>query len=304
MHTPYASALAVVDWVDIEARARKLGRWATAAAAVECQATEALVVDRAADVPRLADRLTDTALTYGLSESLGWADYLRAEAGAILGDWNMGIDAALRAIELATRYAYHRVVVRTWMVLIPLAVGRDRRDIGDQLHRWFEPRRVTFPTSPFARLAWQAFDVNLERLGFDTKPHLEAEVLLPAFGSPWGQPSLFSQRDDVLEYWLTQGDLEPARDAIARLEAVHASGASRLARATDAVMRARVLAAEGLVEKAAAEAMHAVEEARALKAPWWQAKAIQLISSLDKATPELVNEMRALHAQLGVAASA
>jgi predicted ATPase len=295
LHIPHAE-LVQADWTDVERQARELGRWTTAAAAVERQAVVELAGDSVASVLPLADRLQQTAATYGVTESVAWADYLRAEACAALGRWDEAVGAGRRAIDLAQQNAYHRVAIRTWMVVAAIAGARRDRTLAEELAAWFLPRRERLPRSPFSQLAMLAFDVNLARNGMEVPAPQPNDAVLAAFAIPWRQPSLFAQRDDVLAAWLATGDVAAAEAAVGRLE----RPATRLSSAADGVHRARLALARGQSDDAAVHARGALAAARAIANPWWAAKAVRRLEEAGAADEALGDEARRLESELGL----
>ncbi|HUG48632.1 MAG TPA: adenylate/guanylate cyclase domain-containing protein, partial [Candidatus Limnocylindria bacterium] len=139
------------DWAELESLATELGDGSRAVRALRAQAS-VLVDDRHAEVWPLADRAEDVARRRGGEEDVAWVDYLRAETGFVSGDWRAAMNCGLRAVELGERYAYHRVVVRTWHVLLPIAEARGERDLISRAAAWYAEREGTFPDSPYARI--------------------------------------------------------------------------------------------------------------------------------------------------------
>ena len=72
----------------------------------------------------LLDESVEVAAAHGLREHVAWAEYVRSEVGLMLGEWDVADTAARRAIGLAETYGYHRVGVRTWFALAPIAEAR------------------------------------------------------------------------------------------------------------------------------------------------------------------------------------
>jgi hypothetical protein len=300
MHIPYKTALAAVDWPHVERFAKELGRWSTVAGAIAAEALHALVDDRPNDVFPQADRLSDTARTYGFAEFEAWADYLRTEARLVLGDWDEACAAGARATELAARNAYHRVYVRTWMALLPLASARRDRALAEGFAAWYQAFKERMPDSPFSRLAHANYELHLSRLGLDDPPALEPERILDAYDIPWGQPSLFVQRDNVLQEWLERGAVDAARAANDRLGRARREGISRLGNAAERLARARVLARED-AGQAAGEAKAALQAFTDLGVPPWQATAIRLLQSIGHADASLCRQADRIEQRLGLA---
>jgi hypothetical protein len=126
-------------WLAVEDLARSSRRWENVAAAIRIRASAHLDDEPVRALP-LADAAADVAAAYGLVESGGWADYTRAEANFSAGRWEEAITAGLRAIEVGEAHGYHRVVVRSWFVLLPLAHAQRREDLIRQAYSRFEER--------------------------------------------------------------------------------------------------------------------------------------------------------------------
>jgi hypothetical protein len=164
------------------------------------------------------------------------------------------------------------------------------------------PFRERMPDSPFSRLAHANYDLHPSRLGLADPPALEPERILAAYDLPWGAPSLFVQRDNLLEEWLERGSLAAARAAVERLGRGPGEGVSRLGAAAEQLTRARVLAAEG-AEGTAAEAEAALQAFVELRVPPWQVKAIRLLESIGHADDSLRAEADRIERRLRLASS-
>jgi class 3 adenylate cyclase/tetratricopeptide (TPR) repeat protein len=267
LHVP-ARDLLLTDWAEIEQHARGRRSWKLAAAALECRALAALVDDRPRDALRAADALDEAAVAYGLTEFLGWSDYIRTEAYFALGELQAALEAALAALDVAGEHGYARVFVRTWMAAMPLAAALRRRDIGGRFVEWHDTNRSAFPDSALTRIAHASWDVNRVRLGFPGRPVPPPDLLLPSFSMPWSHGSLAVQRDDVVSAWLAAGELAGAAEAVARVERLDVDQ-PRSIRAATTVLRARVAAAAGDPPVAATLAREALVTFRDLGHRWW-----------------------------------
>src|SRR5207247_6077170 len=129
-------------WSEIERLARESGRWETAAGAARQRAWEFVDDEPDRALPPIAES-GEIAAAYGLVEAGGWADYMRAEVHMCAGRWDEATEVALRAIELGEERGYHRVVVRSWFALLPIARARGREDLVRQAFPRFDERAKT-----------------------------------------------------------------------------------------------------------------------------------------------------------------
>jgi len=273
------------DWAELESLATELGDGSRAVRALRAQAS-VLVDDRHAEVWPLADRAEDVARRRGGEEDVAWVDYLRAETGFVSGDWQSALECGLRAVGLGERYAYHRVVVRTWHALLPIAEARGERDLIRRAAAWYAEREGTFPDSPYARIVEGAADLHFMHAGLKPLRMPSVEDRLTSFDVAPEGPSWVSALETVVESWLAHGALEGAADAIDRLEkAVEAEPAtSNLGRGTALYLRARLGARQGLPSADVEETARAALELFAgIGARWWEAKALALLHELGRA---------------------
>jgi class 3 adenylate cyclase/tetratricopeptide (TPR) repeat protein len=233
---------------------------------------------------------TGIAEAHGLTEESAWNDYGRVEIGLLLGDWDEATDAGVQALDLADRNAYHRVQARVWIALTPIASAVGRWELLERAGTWFEEHKAIFPPSPFGRFMVAALDCRLADAGLRPPPALP-EDLLELFAETPGWASGLSAVETVVEAWLAAGDLELAGRAVQRsiawashptMTKFFAAGASLLA--------ARLHVATGEPSQGSAAARIALEGFRRLKTPWWAAKSIRLLESIDEATSEDVTE--------------
>ena len=71
---------------------------------------------------------------------------------------------------------------------------------------------------------------------------------------------------------------------------------SQLARASQALLRSRLLLAEGNAAEAAVEAERALQT----QAPWWRSRGLRALEAAGAATPEAIAEAEALERSLGI----
>jgi hypothetical protein len=101
----------------------------------------------------------------------------------------------------------------------------------------------------------------------------------------------------VVDTWLEAGALTEARTALDQLRAAtEGKRVSRLALASHALMRSRLLLAEGDTAAAAAEAERGLDT----RAPWWRSQALRALAAAGAATPEAIAEAEALERSLGI----
>jgi hypothetical protein len=103
----------------------------------------------------------------------------------------------------------------------------------------------------------------------------------------------------VVDVWLESGDDDSVELVLDRMRARLASERSTaLARATEALLRARLLLARGENGDAARAAARALEELGD-NAPWLRSKAIRGLQRAGAASEELLEEARTIEASLG-----
>ena len=103
-----------------------------------------------------------------------------------------------------------------------------------------------------------------------------------------------------MEVWLESGDHDSVAEALDRMHARLVSERSTaLARATEALLRARLLLARGENDDAAAAAERALGELGD-RAPWWRAKTIRVLERAGTASPDLLEEARTIETRLGI----
>jgi class 3 adenylate cyclase/tetratricopeptide (TPR) repeat protein len=286
------------DWAEIEELARRLGRWETVARASWTRAGFVLEEDPAAAV-RVLERTAEICTARGLVEMGGWIDHLRAEAHFLAGCWDDALDAGLRAFAVGEAHDFHRVVVRSWFVLLPIARARGRDDLVRQAFVRFDARRGKEPTSPYARIVATAAHLHFAAVGLEPAFVPDLEERLPSFDMAHGDPSWLSAIETVVDSWLGAGEHAAAEQALDRMRARLDGGTvSALANATERILRARLLTATGR-DGAAAAADQALAELGA-SAPWWRAHAIRELEAAGRAPAALVAEAAAIEHRLGV----
>jgi hypothetical protein len=245
----------------------------------------------------------EVAVARGLVETAAWADYLEAEAHFVAGRWDDALAAGLRAIDVGEAHVFHRVVVRSWFVLLPLARARGDADLIRRAFPRFDARRHQETPSPYARIVATAAHLHFAALGLEPAFLPDVEDRLVSFEMDHGGPSWLAAIETIVDAWLGAGELAAARQALDAMRASLERGSpSRLARATEAILRSRQLAAED-PKSAAAEAERALGEL-AGRAPWWRLQAMRVLEAAGAASDDLLKESAAIERLLGLTAHA
>jgi hypothetical protein len=222
-------------------------------------------------------------------EQGAWCDYVLAEAGLAAGSWDDALESGLRAIAVAEVRGFSRVVYRSWSVLTPIALAREREDLLRQARqrfpRWGEPGPSD---STFARVMVTAVQLRLAAAGLEPPFVPDVEWVLPSLDLGHGGPSWLAAIETIVESWLAAGDRESVRSALDRMVP---SLETRLASAVHTFLRARL---EGAEEARRALALLGSNGA------WWRVKAIRLLEALGEADADQVAVAAELEAQLGI----
>ncbi len=160
----------VDEWRDLADGYAARGRWPEATRAYLSAAAR---TSDAAAFEELADLTDALADAHGQTESRAWLAQTRAHRAFVTGDWDRAVEQALLALDLGEADSYHRVVVRTWFVLSPIAAARGDTAILERAASWFEARdrEDTFPDSPYGRLMHAAVDIDLASAGLRPEHH-------------------------------------------------------------------------------------------------------------------------------------
>ena len=287
----------IKDWLEVEAIARRLGRWDTVVRSLSVQAGMRVDDDPDAALP-LEETAAKVCAARGLVEMAAWCDYGRAEAQFCAGRWDEAIEAGLQAVEAGEAHDFHRVVVRSWFVLLPIARARGCADLVTRGYPRFATRRDLEQPSPYARIVSTAAHLHFAAQGLEEAFVPDIQERLVSFDLDHAGPSWLASVDTVVGTWLNVGDLDSAEFALDRMRTRNAQGSSQLGRATEAILRARLLALRGDAE-AAGEAER-VLAALGDRAPWWRRKAIRVLEDVGAASAALAREARAIDAQLGL----
>ena len=192
------------------------------------------------------------------------------------GDWDVALAVGLAAVDAGERHSFHRVVVRSWFVLLPLARSRGRHDLLARAYPRFAARKGREPDSPYARIITTAAHLNFAAIGLEPPRVPDVDERLASFEGPHGGPSWLAAVRTVVEAWVAADELDAAEAALARMAA--STGSTTLAYATAATLRSTVLLARGDRTAASAEA----ERALVLlgdRAPWWRLHALDALAS-------------------------
>jgi class 3 adenylate cyclase/tetratricopeptide (TPR) repeat protein len=304
-----ASALGEVDlveledWQQVERLAVELGDWSRAVKAMRMHASWK-VDDEPELVWPIAERAEEIARRRGQEEDLAWLDYIRAEAGFASGEWQRAMEAGRRAVAIGESNAYHRVVVRTWHVLLPIAEARAERALIEHAFAWYESRRGTFPDSPYARIVEGAAELHFMQAGLKPYQMPAVEPRLASFASALGGPSWISAIETVIVSWLAGGELAGVRAALERMDRAidDDSETSSLGRGAAVYLRALLREAEsGEPDEIARLAREALAHFRTSGSPWWIAKALRVLLAGRQARGDEIAELRRLEQRLELA---
>ncbi len=273
-------------WDELHQRALAAGRWRQAAIAGRVRALLLTDTDPRAALT-LHDESAELAKAHGLTEQQGWADLGRAETRLVTGDWDGALEAGERAIALGERYAYERLVFRTWMVVLPMLAARGDPSWLARHEAWWGGAISHFPAtaSPYgvtlnaATALWKA-----RARGEDP-----GDGALPTETPPFVNPHFVAAREIIAEAFLARGDLAGAR---ALAGAIPDKDWTTLMLASQALIGAWVASAEGDRDRAEALATTAAGQARTIGATWWLARALAVIGPSE--------ELDSLNAGLGV----
>jgi class 3 adenylate cyclase/tetratricopeptide (TPR) repeat protein len=282
-------------WDELAALGRAAGRWSVVAGALRNRGSLEWDDDPLASLP-YTDASAEVAYVHGLVQDAAWADYCRAEAHLSSGAWDDALAAGLRAIAAGEERDLHRVVVRSWFTLRPIAVARGRRDLLERAYPRFEARRGREPDSPYARIVTTAMHLSFADAGLEQAFVPGLEDRLGSFDLDQATPSWLAGVETIIGAWIAVGDLDGADRALQRMRATLERGATGLASATESLLDARIAIARGDIEGAVDRAGRAL----GAPAPWWRLKAIDLLERLGAAEPELVAEGTAIRSSLGL----
>ena len=132
-------------------------------------------------------------------------------------------------------------------------------------------------------------------VGFTIPFAVEVESTLRSFAHFSLLPSWLAGVEIVLDGWMQSGQLDAVRRALAEIAHWHDHGGTpELAKAAEALLRAKLLVAEG------AAADEVVPKGRA---PWWIAKSIRILERIGAASSGLLEEAGAIERSLRIPAA-
>jgi class 3 adenylate cyclase len=282
-------------WVELETLARARGRWELEASAIRSRALISVDDEPELTLSRL-EAAAQLAEARGLVEGVAWTDYACSEAHLVAGTWDDALAVGLRAIDAGEERDFLRVVVRTWFTLTPIALARRRLDLIERAFPVFERLRGS-TDSPYARMVLAAMDLAFVEAGLLPAFLPDVEPRLASLDLRYGDPSWTAAVEAVVGSWLDGGALADARTALDRVRtSSEGRNVSRLGVASMALLRSRLLLAEGDAGAAALEA----EQALQTRAPWWRARALHALVASGSAGDEALAEAVALERALGI----
>ncbi|MDX6407853.1 MAG: hypothetical protein QOE13_924 [Gaiellaceae bacterium] len=288
---------AAAAWEQVESLSRRAGRWDKVVAAIRVRGGLARDDEEALRLFDLAAEISDA---HGLVENGAWCHYARAETYFESGRWDEATDSALAAVEIAERHGFDRVAVRSWFVLLPLARARGRDDLVGRGARFFHARMPNPPESPYARVVATAAHLHFAACGFEPDFVPDVDSRLGSFDLDHEGPSWLAAVETLIGRWLDGGQADGAEVALERMRAsLDAHRPTPLARATEALLRARLLLFRGQLTDAVAEAERALVLLES-RAPWWRAKAIRILEQGGAANARQLEEARTVEARLGI----
>ena len=287
------------QWSEIEVLARDTGQWETVAGAMRSRAASDLDDEPERALPQLA-AAAEVAIAHGLIESTGWCEYARAEAQFAAGSWDAAIEAGLQAVDLGERHDFHRLVVRSWFVLLPLAQACGRVDLIRQAYPRFAARKGLEPDSHYARIVATAAHLHFAELGLEPAFVPGIEPRLESFDLDHAGPSWLAAVETVVGSWLDAGELAGVEETLDRMRSsLDSHSPTRLARAAEALLRARLHVVRGEVTAGASEAELALALLEA-RAPWWRSRAIRILEQAGAATTPMLKEAATIEQGLGI----
>ena len=290
-------------WIEVQAMAEAQGDWERATAAVS-NVGMTLLDDHAASVFEHSGKARDIAVAHGRREDAGWSDYLDSEAAFVSGDWDLAMEVGGRAVEVGIANAYRRLTVRTWHVLVPIALVRGDRALIQRAADWYDALTGQFPDSPYARVMRPAQDLAFAEAGIKPAPTLEVEPRIVSYEDEPTGPSWTSAADMVFRNWLANGEVDGAARIFAAMTAAQPRypNVSSLGRGTYELLRGRLALAQGDESQAREAAAAALGHFRVSNAPWWMAKAMRLGQRAGVADDALAAEVDEIERALGAVA--
>ncbi|HET7676688.1 MAG TPA: adenylate/guanylate cyclase domain-containing protein [Candidatus Limnocylindrales bacterium] len=282
---------------ELAAFAMRLGEWPAAVGAM-LNASGFLLDGRFAELEERVAAAARLADARGLSESVAWAEFTRAEAALASGEWDAALEHGFAALDVAERHGYARVAVRTWSVLGSILKLREHRAGLARMAAWFEGRE-DFPDSPYGRLLHGAVDVLLAPVR-GLEPYVpDVERLRPAWSLSFDDASTVASRDRIFEAWQEAGLGQALRHAVEAVGASLQGRSSLVARGDQLIWQAALSAADGDATRAIDLAREALTLLREGRAGYWLALTLRLLERLGAASKAELDEAERLEARLG-----
>ena len=292
------------DWVELGAIARARNDALTQVSARIALAGNSME-SQPADVPDILEPARELTLARGFVERLGWIDQVIAEAALGSGDWDLAIDAGLRAVELGERHGYDRISVRSWSALLPAASLRGQIGVLEHAATWFGERAGRLPDSPYGRILHAAAALYRAAGGVGTTPLPHLEHVRPAFRI-WlamGGYAWLAATDVIVDAWFAAGQLDWIDELLVEAGAVALSQDSpspTTGAAVELVRARRHLAAGRGAVPVAERVREQLTILRRVGVPFWIARAIRVLEQSGVATDGEIAERAAIEARLGV----
>jgi class 3 adenylate cyclase/tetratricopeptide (TPR) repeat protein len=248
----------------------------------------------------MLDEAAEIAVSHGLDEALGWAEYARAEVALGLGLWDVALRAGLRAIDIGERHGYRRVVVRTWHVLCPVAGAREDLDLLRRAAAWYEAAEASLPGSPYGLMQYAGVHTIFGRLGVVSPRPVDPDELMPSFDLEVDLPSWIEAVDEVLRQWIADGRLDVVEEANRRMRASLERWPSLFGSAAVSLFQGRLALARGDLAAVARDGRAALEPLEAVHGRWWRARVLRLLERAGAATATELAEAAAIERELGV----
>ena len=142
-------------------------------------------------------------------------------------------------------------------------------------------------------------------VGFTIPFAVEVESTLRSFAHFSLLPSWLAGVEIVLDGWMQSGQLDAVRRALAEIAHWHDHGGTpELAKAAEALLRAKLLVAEGAAaDEVVPKGRRALEGFRRCRAPWWIAKSIRILERTGAVSSGLIEEAGAIERSLRIPAA-
>ncbi len=251
----------------------------------------------------------EVAIAHGLTERLGWVDHALCESHLGGGDWARGIEAGLIGLDLAERHGYARIAVRSLASLLPMASLRSDLTVLERARHWFESFGDRLPDSPYGRVLHAAADLWIATGDSAAVP--DVEHIRPAFPQILDQGGFefTASVDAILDAWVTAGRHDWVREAIEAAVAAPPSADRSDVQIGSLLLHAVRIDATAVALPAAAgwptiDGPALVREIaaryRAIRSPFWVARALTVLEDLRSMTEVERAERDAITVELGL----